>query len=167
MADAHLIVNVEAGLARKISEEAARLSAEADELLAQASAAASDDETRKAHAAAAAKRQQAERTRELARQAVATALSLDDDTPPEQLEPIRRVPITDEEQAEQQTNAEQGAWTNLRATRNGLLRESDWTQLADVDIDQEAWAAYRQQLRDLPAEIDDPTDIDWPRAPNA
>lgn len=42
----------------------------------------------------------------------------------------------------------------LRKIRNGLLKECDWTQFADSPLTQEqkqAWATYRQQLRDLPA----------------
>lgn len=36
----------------------------------------------------------------------------------------------------------------VRSLRNRLLSESDWTQLADVSVDSEAWATYRQELRD-------------------
>ena len=45
----------------------------------------------------------------------------------------------------------------IRQRRNALLKESDWTQLADVALtaDQKtAWAQYRQQLRDLPQTLD-------------
>lgn len=41
-----------------------------------------------------------------------------------------------------------------RARRNVLLAASDWTQAADAPLaaaQREAWAAYRQQLRDNPA----------------
>ena len=40
----------------------------------------------------------------------------------------------------------------IRATRNHLLQGSDWTQLADsplTDVKREAWANYRQALRDI------------------
>ena len=47
------------------------------------------------------------------------------------------------------------ALKELRITRDRLLVESDWTQLADVQSIHDnnwktAWANYRQQLRDLP-----------------
>ena len=41
---------------------------------------------------------------------------------------------------------------SLRPERNRLLSESDWTQLNDSPIAEDkvaAWAAYRQDLRDL------------------
>ena len=39
----------------------------------------------------------------------------------------------------------------MRAIRNDLLAQSDWTQLPDATVDREAWATYRQALRDFPA----------------
>ena len=44
----------------------------------------------------------------------------------------------------------------MRFRRNRLLVASDWTQTADAPVDKQAWATYRQQLRDAPA------DPDWP-----
>lgn len=38
----------------------------------------------------------------------------------------------------------------MRNRRDHLLQESDWTQLLDAPVDQAAWAAYRQELRDAP-----------------
>ncbi len=39
----------------------------------------------------------------------------------------------------------------MRKYRNKLLRDSDWTQLVDAVVpNQAAWATYRQQLRDAP-----------------
>ena len=60
------------------------------------------------------------------------------------------------------------AWTQLRAERNRRLAACDWTQLADAHLSQEkkdAWAAYRQELRDLPDELTDPTQVEWPLDP--
>ena len=37
----------------------------------------------------------------------------------------------------------------IRNKRNELLKESDWTQLPDVNISKEEWATYRQALRDI------------------
>lgn len=39
----------------------------------------------------------------------------------------------------------------MRAHRDRLLAESDWTQLPDAPVDRDAWATYRQALRDFPA----------------
>lgn len=35
--------------------------------------------------------------------------------------------------------------------RNQMLMTSDWTQLPDAPCDRQAWADYRQALRDMPA----------------
>jgi len=53
----------------------------------------------------------------------------------------------------------------VRADRNRLLVESDWTQLADSPVDKTAWATYRQALRDLPQQVGFPSDVTWPVAP--
>jgi hypothetical protein len=42
----------------------------------------------------------------------------------------------------------------LRKIRNALLRDCDWTQFNDSplsDEEKKAWANYRKELRDLPA----------------
>jgi hypothetical protein len=63
----------------------------------------------------------------------------------------------------------------LRRIRNRLLRESDWTQLMDSPLAEEkkqAWAVYRQLLRDLPAKYNPSVDennqmcgVEWPTIP--
>lgn len=56
----------------------------------------------------------------------------------------------------------------LRAKRDRLLSESDFTQVADAPLspaEKQAWAVYRQQLRDLPETITNPADIAWPEPP--
>jgi hypothetical protein len=58
------------------------------------------------------------------------------------------------------------AWRALRSRRDGLLSLCDWTQLPDASVDVEAWATYRQALRDLPANTSDPFDIAWPVSPS-
>jgi len=50
-------------------------------------------------------------------------------------------------------------------TRNKLLSESDWTQLPDAPVDKEAWASYRQKLRDITLQEGFPSSIEWPVAP--
>lgn len=52
-----------------------------------------------------------------------------------------------------------------RAERNALLAASDWTQVADAPVDQAAWAAYRQALRDIPQQAGFPHDVVWPEQP--
>lgn len=48
--------------------------------------------------------------------------------------------------------------------RNNRLLASDWTQLPDAPVDRQAWADYRQALRDLPADPNWP-DVEWPNEP--
>jgi len=56
-------------------------------------------------------------------------------------------------------------WAAVRDERDRLLTASDWTQVADAPVDPAAWAAYRQQLRDIPQTFDDPDAVVWPEAP--
>lgn len=57
-------------------------------------------------------------------------------------------------------------WPLVRKKREVLLAESDWTQLPDVSIaTKEAWAAYRQALRDI-TDQSDPFNIVWPVRPD-
>jgi hypothetical protein len=39
----------------------------------------------------------------------------------------------------------------MRQHRDRLLAQSDWTQLPDAPVERQAWADYRQALRDFPA----------------
>ena len=56
-------------------------------------------------------------------------------------------------------------WILVRAERDRLLQASDWTQLPDVPlVTKEAWAVYRQALRDVTLQPD-PFNITWPVAP--
>ena len=50
---------------------------------------------------------------------------------------------------------------SVRAERNRKLTASDWTQVADAPVDQTAWAAYRQGLRDVPSQEGFPWDVTW------
>ena len=54
---------------------------------------------------------------------------------------------------------------NMRAHRDRLLVGSDWTQVADAPVDREAWASYRQALRDLPATWTPAETADFPDPP--
>ena len=56
-------------------------------------------------------------------------------------------------------------WPLIRSKRDQLLLACDWTQLPDVPLaTKEAWAAYRQILRDI-TDQPDPFNIVWPVAP--
>jgi len=54
---------------------------------------------------------------------------------------------------------------SIRASRTQMLKDSDWTQVADSPVDKAAWAAYRQALRDISAQAGFPWTIDWPAQP--
>ena len=58
-------------------------------------------------------------------------------------------------------------WNSVRAQRDQLLVNSDWTQVANAPGDKAAWATYRQALRDLPASGSDPDALTWPTSPDA
>jgi hypothetical protein len=69
--------------------------------------------------------------------------------------------MTEEEIAAR--NAAQEA--SVRSERNQKLSSSDWTQVIDAPVDQIAWAAYRQELRDIPSQVGFPWDVIWPTEP--
>ena len=55
---------------------------------------------------------------------------------------------------------------DAREKRDLLLKESDWTQLSDVVLsNKDAWATYRQSLRDVTKQAGFPDSINWPVAP--
>ena len=66
-----------------------------------------------------------------------------------------------------QINAD--ALADMRAKRDNLLAESDWTQNRDVTLSNDSdWTTYRQALRDLPAGKTTKAHVDaatWPTKP--
>lgn len=56
-------------------------------------------------------------------------------------------------------------WERVREIRDELLRACDFTQLEDATVDKQAWAEYRQALRDIPQNFPDPQKISWPGVP--
>lgn len=65
---------------------------------------------------------------------------------------------------EQYTNAE----ISVKEERNQLLADSDWTQIPNGPLtqqQQEAWATYRQELRDITDQSGYPLNITWPTQP--
>lgn len=87
-------------------------------------------------------------------------------------ERLREMDVTEEEfqvllnpppTAEEQAAA-------IRAQRDALLTACDWTQLPDSPLAAEtkaAWAAYRQNLRDITGQAGFPGSVTWPQAPGA
>lgn len=58
------------------------------------------------------------------------------------------------------------AWDDLRSERNYRLSACDWTQGRDIpDSVALPWAAYRQELRNLPQNTQDPFNPVWPVQP--
>ena len=76
-----------------------------------------------------------------------------------------RVPYTAEEIAEAQAYSENTNFNVLRFERNRLLAETDYLALADATLTDEM-RAYRQALRDLPANTTDPANPVWPTKPS-
>ena len=59
-------------------------------------------------------------------------------------------------------------WDSIRATRDGILIDTDWTMTTGATVDQAQWAAYRQVIRDIPQTYKDktPDDVVWPTQPS-
>ena len=70
----------------------------------------------------------------------------------------------DAEEATWAAEADDRAAVEARDKRNGLLAATDRTANSDVTMTTEM-TAYRTLLRNLPAQTDFPTTINWPTAP--
>ena len=57
------------------------------------------------------------------------------------------------------------AAANVRSYRDRLLTETDWTQVADAPVDKDAWATYRQALRNVTLQAGFPWEVVWPTQP--
>ena len=59
-------------------------------------------------------------------------------------------------------------WDDIRLKRDGILQSTDWTMTTGATVDQAQWAAYRQNLRDIPQTYKDktPDDVVWPTQPS-
>ena len=77
--------------------------------------------------------------------------------------------IEDEQKArEEAIEASRDYLEELRSLRNQKLTQSDWTQVSDAPFTEEqkiSWQSYRQALRDLPENTEDPKNPVWPVAP--
>ena len=54
---------------------------------------------------------------------------------------------------------------NVRNSRTEMLKDCDWTQIADSTADKATWATYRQALRDITTQTGFPWTITWPTQP--
>jgi hypothetical protein len=78
------------------------------------------------------------------------------------------VPLTAEELSDRQeilANAINNQLRSLRSKRNQLLAETDYLGLPDLGGFSAEMTAYRQALRDLPANTTDPANPVWPTKP--
>jgi len=71
---------------------------------------------------------------------------------------VRVEPLT----AEELKSRVDTQWAAIRAQRNQMLKDTDWTQVADAPVDNLTWAIYRQELRDITTQAD-PFKITWPK----
>jgi hypothetical protein len=70
-----------------------------------------------------------------------------------------------DDEAKAAKDAEQAK--SVRQSRDQKLKDSDWTQVADAPVNKEDWAAYRQALRNLPAQEGFPWTVTYPTQPDA
>ena len=77
------------------------------------------------------------------------------------------IEFTEQEILNHNKKTDEDKIVNIREKRNDLLKQSDWTQVIDAPVDQEAWATYRQALRDLPSQEGFPNEVTWPTEPVA
>ncbi len=76
------------------------------------------------------------------------------------------VAVLDEEKHEAK---QERLWIVFRQQRDAKLAACDWTQMSDAPLnaqDKQAWRDYRQELRDLPENTEDPASPVWPDQPN-
>jgi len=59
-------------------------------------------------------------------------------------------------------------WDDIRATRDQILIDTDWTMTTGASVDQAQWAAYRQNIRDIPQTYSGktPDEVVWPTQPS-
>jgi len=85
------------------------------------------------------------------------------DTRATELQPAKTA-AQNEAEYKARKDAEQA--TSVRNQRTQLLKDCDWTQIADSTADKTAWATYRQALRDITSQAGFPWTITWPKDPN-
>jgi len=71
---------------------------------------------------------------------------------------------------EELREASRDYWKEFRNERDFLLSQSDWTQGNDSPLNlqqKQEWVVYRQVLRDLPENTNDPKNPEWPSLPSS
>ena len=63
-------------------------------------------------------------------------------------------------------NLEETSWAIIRKKRDYLLWSTDWTMTPGCSLDQSAWSAYRQALRDIPQTYKEYSKVEWPTQPS-
>ncbi|WP_198320779.1 tail fiber assembly protein [Azohydromonas aeria] len=93
---------------------------------------------------------------------------------PQQIERWRQgwpyIPSPDGDGVVEQGKPTQTLIEEVMAEVNGRIAASDWTQLADSPLSEEArgdWAAYRQLLREVPQQALYPSVVEWPEPPTS
>jgi hypothetical protein len=84
------------------------------------------------------------------------------DTPATETEPAKTA-AENEVAYKAMKDAEQAK--SVRTSRTQMLKDCDWTQIADSTADKAVWATYRQALRDITGQAGFPWTITWPDAP--
>ena len=78
-------------------------------------------------------------------------------------------PPKDEFEAKLQELIDAQPWKELRADRNKRIAQTDYLFTSDyphaTEEVKQAWLDYRQALRDLPANTEDPSNPVWPQEP--
>jgi len=74
--------------------------------------------------------------------------------------------VVEKTPAEKQAHYDNAAGA-VRTKRDGLLQQTDWMALSDTPPMPEAWASYRQALRDITDQAGFPYDVTWPEKPSS
>jgi len=75
-------------------------------------------------------------------------------------EKIVKIEISDEQYQNNVATLAQA----VKADRDRMLAQSDWTQMPDAPVsNRQAWQTYRQALRDVPLQAGFPFNVQWPR----
>jgi hypothetical protein len=78
-------------------------------------------------------------------------------------------PPKEEFEAKLQELIDAQPWKELREERNRRIAQTDYLFTSDyphaTEEVKQAWLDYRQSLRDLPANTEDPSDPTWPQEP--
>lgn len=68
---------------------------------------------------------------------------------------------------DEETIIEEWLISRMRYQRDQLLKESDWSQVEDAPVNKQAWAEYRQALRDFPTTWTPSETVEFPDTPES